>query len=89
MNKHKFAEVFTPPELVKEILEKIETIETNTFDRIYEPGVGQGAFLEQLIHKDFKSYDGCEINPTEEFKTKYFDHPKINIFEGDLLGFGI
>jgi hypothetical protein len=28
MNKHKFAEVFTPPELVNEILEKIETIET-------------------------------------------------------------
>ena len=68
MNKHKFAEVFTPPELVKEILEKVET---NITTRIYEPGVGQGAFLEQI--KDFKSYDGCEINPTEEFKTKFLE----------------
>jgi type I restriction-modification system DNA methylase subunit len=79
MNKHKFAEVFTPPELVKEILEKVET---NTTTRIYEPGVGQGAFLEQI--KDFKSYDGCEINPTEEFKTKFLN-PNINIFEGDFF----
>jgi type I restriction-modification system DNA methylase subunit len=87
MNKHKFAEVFTPPELVKEILEKIETIETieTINDRIYEPGVGQGAFLEQIINKNFKSYEGCEINPTEEFKTKYFNHPNINIFEGDFF----
>ena len=79
MNKHKFAEVFTPPELVKEILEKIETK-----SRIYEPGVGQGAFLEQLTNKDFESYDACEINPTEEFKKKWIN-PKINIFEGDFF----
>jgi type I restriction-modification system DNA methylase subunit len=78
MNKHKFAEVFTPSELVKEILEKVETKNK----RVYEPGVGQGAFLEQL--KDFESYDACEINPTEEFKTKWID-PKINIFEGDFF----
>ena len=56
MNKHKFAEVFTPPELVKEILEKIETIKPFKECRIYEPGVGKGAFLEQI--KDFISYDG-------------------------------
>ena len=81
MNKHKFAEVFTPPELVKEIIEKIKMIETK-YKRIYEPGVGQGAFLEQL-HK-FDSYDGCEINPTEEFKKKW-NNPTINIFEGDFF----
>ena len=75
-NKHKFAEVFTPPELVKEILEKIETKNK----RIYEPGVGKGAFLNQV--NDFKSYDGCEINPTTEF-TKFND--KINIFHGDFF----
>ena len=75
-NKHKFAEVFTPLELVKEILEKIETKNK----RIYEPGVGQGAFLEQI--NDFKSYDGCEINPTKEF-TKFND--KTNIFHGDFF----
>jgi hypothetical protein len=28
--------------------------------------------------KDFNR----EYKTTEEFKTKYFDHPKINIFEG-------
>ena len=82
MNKHKFAEVFTPPELVKEILEKIET-NLNSNVRIYEPGVGQGAFLEQI--KDFTSYDGCEINPTEEFKTKIKSNSNINIFEGDFF----
>jgi hypothetical protein len=71
-NKHKFAEVFTPPELVKEILKKLETNK-----RIYEPGVGQGAFLEQI--KDFKSYDGCEINPTKTWDSK------INIFHGDFF----
>ena len=75
-NKHKFAEVFTPPELVKEILEKIEKIETK---RIYEPGVGKGAFLKEM--KDFKSYDGCEINPTTDLKL----NDKINIFEGDFF----
>ena len=82
MNKHQFAEVFTPPELVKEILEKIETIETIKRSRIYEPGVGKGAFLKQIINKnfDFVSYDGCEINPSEEFK-----NDKINIFEGDFF----
>ena len=92
MNKHKFAEVFTPPELVKEILEKIEIDITESINgRIYEPGVGQGAFLEQIINKNFKSYDGCEINPTEEFKTKYFNtanpniNHNINIFEGDFF----
>jgi len=78
MNKHKFAEVFTPPELVKEILEKIETIKPFKECKIYEPGVGKGAFLEQI--KDFVSYDGCEINPTKEFKK-----PNINIFEGDFF----
>ena len=82
MNKHKFAEVFTPPELVKEILEKIDI---NSNIRIYEPGVGQGAFLEQITNKNFKSYDGCEINPTEEFKTKIEPNPNINIFEGDFF----
>jgi len=71
-NKHKFAEVFTPPELVKEILEKIETKNK----RIYEPGVGQGAFLQQI--QDFLSYDGCEINPTKVFDS-------INIFPGDFF----
>jgi hypothetical protein len=78
MNKHKFAEVFTPPELVKEIIEKLETKNKH----IYEPGVGQGAFLEQL--HDFESYNGCEINPTEEFKTKWIN-PKTTIFEGDFF----
>jgi type I restriction-modification system DNA methylase subunit len=73
-NKHKFAEVLTPPELVKEILEKIET----NYKRIYEPGVGKGAFLQQI--KNFASYDGCEINPTEEFT-----NDKINIFKGDFF----
>ena len=77
-NKHKFAEVFTPPELVKEILEKIETITTFKSKRVYEPGVGKGAFLNQI--KDFVSYDGCEINPTQDFK-----NDKINIFEGDFF----
>lgn len=75
-NKHKFAEVFTPPELVKEILEKIETKNK----RIYEPGVGQGAFLEQV--NDYESYDGCEINPTP--KLTIFNS-KINIFHGDFF----
>ena len=78
-NKHKFAEVFTPPELVKEILEKIES----KSKRIYEPGVGKCAFLKQIIMNDFHSYDGCEINPTTEL-TKIND-PKINIFEGDFF----
>lgn len=77
MNKHKFAEVFTPPELVKEILEKVDISKS----RIYEPGVGQGAFLEQL--HNFESYDACEINPTEELKK--WINPKINIFEGDFF----
>jgi type I restriction-modification system DNA methylase subunit len=44
-NKHKFAEVFTPPELVSEILSKINF---DKIKRIYEPGVGKGAFLEQI-----------------------------------------
>ena len=74
-NKHKFAEVFTPPELVKEILEKIETNK-----RIYEPGVGKGAFLEQI--NNFQSYDGCEINPTKELESKL---KKTNIFYGDFF----
>ena len=77
-NKHKFAEVFTPPELVKEILEKIETKDK----RIYEPGVGKGAFLEQIILKDFLYYDGCEINPSNELNKL---NDKINIFEGDFF----
>lgn len=77
-NKHKFAEVFTPPELVKEILEKIETKDK----RIYEPGVGKGAFLEQIIMKNFKSYDGCEINPSNELNKL---NDKINMFEGDFF----
>jgi hypothetical protein len=76
-NKHKFAEVFTPPELVKEILEKIETKNK----RIYEPGLGKGAFLEQI--NDFDTYEGCEINPTTEL-TK-FNSNKINIFKGDFF----
>jgi hypothetical protein len=78
-NKHKFAEVFTPPELVKEILEKIETKNK----RIYEPGVGKGAFLEQI--NDFHTYEGCEINPTKEFATKIWNKQNINIFEGDFF----
>jgi hypothetical protein len=79
MNKHKFAEVFTPPELVKEILEKIETNK-----RIYEPGVGQGAFLEQIQkNNDFQSYDGCEINPTPILESKI--NNKTNIFKGDFF----
>ncbi len=79
-NKHKFAEVFTPPELVKEILEKIETKNKC----IYEPGVGQGAFLKQIQEcNDFKSYEGCEINPTD-FLSK-FNSNKINIFHGDFF----
>jgi type I restriction-modification system DNA methylase subunit len=77
MNKHKFAEVFTPPELVKEILEKIETKNK----RIYEPGVGKGAFLEQINNFDF--YEGSEINPTTEL-TKHISN-KINIFVGDFF----
>jgi len=88
MNKHKFAEVFTPPELVNEILEKIELIESlKPFKecRIYEPGVGKGAFLKQITHKDFVSYDGCEINPTEEFKSNTINIKNINIFEGDFF----
>ena len=85
-NKHKFAEVFTPPELVKEILEKLDTIETinsntsKTF-RIYEPGVGQGAFLEQILEKyNNIEYEGSEINPTKEYTNN-----KINIFHGDFF----
>ena len=87
-NKHKFAEVFTPPELVKEILEKIKMIETTytkeleKCKRIYEPGVGKGAFLEQI--KDFETYDGCEINPSNELN-KFKINDKINIFEGDFF----
>ena len=86
-NKHKFAEVFTPPDLVKEILDKIKMIETKSkINRIYEPGVGKGAFLKQM--KDFESYgeffyDGCEINPTAELTD--LKNPKINIFEGDFF----
>jgi hypothetical protein len=77
-NKHKFAEVFTPPELVKEILDKINF---DKIKRIYEPGVGQGAFLNQIQEKqlDFK-YDGCEINSTKDFNSD-----NINIFEGDFF----
>ena len=78
-NKHKFAEVFTPPELVKEILEKIETKNK----RIYEPGIGQGAFLNQV--NDFESYEGCEINPTKEFETKIWNKQNVNIFHGDFF----
>ena len=70
LNKHKFAEVFTPPHLVSEILSKLNT----NMKRIYEPGVGQGAFLEQI--KNHLSYDGCEINPTKEWP---------NIFQGDFF----
>jgi type I restriction-modification system DNA methylase subunit len=85
-NKHKFAEVFTPPELVKEILEKIKMIETKDFEtkdkRIYEPGVGKGAFLKQM--KDFETYDGCEINPTIDLIDMKIND-KINIFEGDFF----
>ena len=77
-NKHKFAEVFTPPELVKEILEKIETIKSCKLSRIYEPGIGKGAFLNQI--NEFISYDGCEINPTEVNTNK-----NITIFEGDFF----
>lgn len=92
-NKHKFAEVFTPPELVKEILDKIKMIETKDLEtkdletkdkRIYEPGVGKGAFLEQIIIKNFKSYDGCEINPSNELN-KFKLNDNINIFEGDFF----
>lgn len=83
-NKHKFAEVFTPPELVKEILEKIKMIETKD-KRIYEPGVGKGAFLEHINDSlDFHSYDGCEINPSNELN-KFKLNDKINIFEGDFF----
>lgn len=98
-NKHKFAEVFTPPELVKEILEKIKMIETKetketTYSkdlekRIYEPGVGKGAFLEQINNFlsyggfSYTSYDGCEINPSNELNK--FKSNKINIFEGDFF----
>jgi hypothetical protein len=82
-NKHKFAEVFTPPELVKEILDLLEKIETKSKDkRIYEPGVGKGAFLKQI--KNFKSYDGCEINPTNELN-EFNKLKDINIFEGDFF----
>jgi type I restriction-modification system DNA methylase subunit len=89
-NKHKFAEVFTPPELVKEILEKIETKNKC----IYEPGVGKGAFLNQV--NDFESYDGCEINPTKNFDSENIHiinlfHDPIQIFASlfllKLLGF--
>ena len=73
-NKHKFAEVFTPPTLVKEIVSLLPKAKN-----IYEPGVGQGAFLEEIQH-DFVSYEGCEINPT-----KKWDNPKINIFEGNFF----
>jgi type I restriction-modification system DNA methylase subunit len=52
MNKHKFAEVFTPPELVTEILSKINF---EKIKRIYEPGVGKGAFLEQNTKMILKS----------------------------------
>jgi hypothetical protein len=82
MNKHKFAEVFTPPELVSEILSLLP----NGFKRIYEPGVGQGAFLEKITKiKEFEScdgfsYTGCEINPTKEFNSE-----NINIFHGDFF----
>ena len=75
-NKHKFAEVFTPPELVNEILSKINF---EKIKRIYEPGVGQGAFLEQIIQKfESCSYDGSEINPTKTWNN-------INIFHGDFF----
>jgi type I restriction-modification system DNA methylase subunit len=79
INKHKFAEVFTPHELVTEILEKINF---DKIKRIYEPGVGQGAFLEQINNQNKfdGSYDGCEINPTKEFNSE-----NINIFHGDFF----
>jgi type I restriction-modification system DNA methylase subunit len=79
LNKYKFAEVFTPPELVHEILSKINF---EKIKRIYEPGVGKGAFLEQIKEKitDSYSYDGCEINPTKEFNNE-----NINIFHGDFF----
>ena len=84
MNKHKFAEVFTPPELVTEILSKINF---EKIKRIYEPGIGQGAFLEQITKMNYESchgflYDGCEINPTKEFNS---DSENINIFHGDFF----
>ena len=84
-NKHKFAEVFTPPELVTEIVEKINF---EKMKRIYEPGVGQGAFLNKIKESHGSSrfsyggfsYDGCEINPTKEFNSE-----NINIFHGDFF----
>jgi type I restriction-modification system DNA methylase subunit len=63
----------------------LETKDLETKDkRIYEPGVGKGAFLEQIIIKNFKSYDGCEINPTAELIDLKIND-KINIFEGDFF----
>jgi type I restriction-modification system DNA methylase subunit len=48
-NKIKFAEVFTPPSLVKEILSLIDLKNKNFKDcRIYEPGFGQGAFYNEV-----------------------------------------
>ena len=74
-NKHKFAEVFTPPELVKEILELLPQCK-----HIYEPGVGKGAFLEQAHILKYDTYEGCEINPS---KNNY--QSNVKIFEGDFF----
>ena len=84
-NKKKYAEVFTPPELVDEIIEILKPIHfSNSLNpRIYEPGIGKGAFLNKIIEKlPFKSYEGCEINPSKE---TFNINPKINISIGDFF----
>jgi len=84
MNKHKYAEVFTPISLVKEIISILKGI--LTFDlnlRIYEPGVGKGAFLSQI--NSFASYEGCEINPDISLIDVLNQRPNVNIKIGDFF----
>ena len=89
-NKHQYAEVFTPVSLVNEILSKLEQIPNFSFDsRIYEPGVGKGIFLSQIINKINKinnifSYEGCEINPDLKLLNQ-LNSEKVNIKIGDFF----
>lgn len=75
-NKHKYAEVFTPIHLVKEIIDLISL----DSKRIYEPGVGKGAFLNEIKKHNIISYEGCDINLTEKWT-----EPNIHISEGDFF----
>jgi hypothetical protein len=79
-NKHKYAEVFTPIHLVKEIIDLISLNLDLNSKRIYEPGVGKGAFLNEIKKHNIFSYEGCDINLTEKWS-----EPNIHISEGDFF----